>query len=504
MDITSLLIGLTIGAVAGGAAVWAALRAKAEAARAAARAEAEAARLSGRAEVETALSEAQAGRAAVEASLRARDEELARAAQEHARAAADLAAAREQLRLESERRATAEAQLESERRQTAEKLALLNDAQQKLSDAFRALSAEALKLNNQQFMDLAKTTFEMHHKAAAGDLEKRQTAIDELVRPLRESLQKVEAEWKAMEQRRAQAHGELSTTIQQLASAHDTLRKETANLVTALRAPNVRGRWGELQLRRVAEMAGMIEYCDFITQESVAVEGGRLRPDMVVRLPNERRVVVDAKTPLLAYLEALEAPTGDQRAERLRAFAQHVRDHIARLSQKAYWDQFTPAPEFVVMFLPAETFYSAALEQDARLIELGVEQKVLLATPTTLIALLRAVAYGWRQERMAANAEQISALGRDLYERIRKLGEHFDGLRGGLQRAVEAYNRAAGALETRVLVQARRFKELGASTGADLELVEPLDTNPRSLSAAELRSAADSEVRSSRNERPAL
>ena len=238
-------------------------------------------------------------------------------------------------------------------------------------------------------MDLARTTLEMHQKTATGDLEKRQAAIDELVRPLRESLQKVEAEWRAMEQRRAQAHGELATTIQQLANAHDTLRKETANLVTALRAPAVRGRWGELQLRRVAELAGMIEYCDFITQETVNAESGRLRPDMVVRLPNDRCVVVDAKTPLLAYLESLEAPTADQRAERLRTFARHVADHIAKLSQKAYWDQFSRAPEFVVMFLPGETFYAAALEQSPDLIEVGVAQKVLLATPTTLIALLR-------------------------------------------------------------------------------------------------------------------
>jgi DNA recombination protein RmuC len=378
--------------------------------------------------------------------------------------------------------------LAEERKSAGEKLALLNEAQQKLADAFKALSADALKSNNQSFLDLAKSALEKFQEGARTDLETRQKAVGELVRPLRESLEKVEGKLGELEIARVHAYSALSEQLKGLVETHlPLLHNETANLVKALRQPTVRGRWGEIQLKRVVEMAGMLDHCDFLEQESREGEDGRLRPDMIVRLPGGKQVVVDAKAPIAAYLEAMDATDEATQQARLADHARQVRNHMTNLGRKAYWEHFDPTPEFVVLFLPGEMFFSAALQQDPGLIEYGVNEKVIPATPTTLIALLRAVSYGWRQEAIARNAQELSDLGKDLYKRLGDLAEHWIGVGKGLDRALDAYNRATGTLESRVLVSARRFRDLG-SAPADtvIEVLEPLDHAPRNLQAPEL------------------
>ncbi|WP_017298788.1 DNA recombination protein RmuC [Nodosilinea nodulosa] len=365
---------------------------------------------------------------------------------------------------------------------TQEKVALLDQAQQRLAHTFQALSADALARNNQSFLELAQATLSSFQSQAEGSLNLRQQAIDSLVGPLRDSLEKVDGKLQSLERDRVSAYASLTEQVKSLAISQNQLQGETANLVKALRAPQVRGRWGEMQLRRVVEMAGMIEYCDFVEQPTVEAEGGRLRPDMVIKLPNGRQIIVDSKAPLQGYLESLEATDEATRRDRLAAHARQVRTHLTQLGAKAYWDQFDDSPEFAVLFLPGETFFSAALEHDPQLIEYGVSQSVILATPTTLIALLKAIAYGWRHEKMAENAQMVSALGRELYDRMAILTNHMVKLRRGLDASVKAFNQTAGCLESRVLVTTRKFKELGAAGGEAIETLEGCDRIPRRLS----------------------
>ena len=379
-------------------------------------------------------------------------------------------------------KARLESALEAERKTSNEKMELVTRASEELRNAFKAMAADALKSNNLSFLVLAKESLERFQSEARGDLETRQKAVADLVAPVRDSLNKVDAQIQKMEVARGDAYGELRAQVQSLITTQKELQSETGNLVRALRTPNVRGRWGEIQLRRVVEIAGMLSYCDFTEQETVTTETGRLRPDLVVKLPGGKQVVVDAKTPLQAFLDAFETTDEETRRACLANHARQVRDHIETLSDKKYWAQFEATPEFVVMFLPGETFFSAALEQDPGLIEHGVLNRVIPASPTTLIALLKAVAYGWNQEKLARNAQQISELGKELHERLRKLAAHITGVGTSLDRAVEAYNQAVGSLENRVLVSARKFAELGASVAEDIPELEPIETTARALS----------------------
>lgn len=400
----------------------------------------------------------------------------------------------ESLRSEARDLASAKAALQTQlteyQRETKEKIASYTQMEERLKDTFRSLSAQALKANNESFLDLAQTSF----SKASADLEKRQDSISQMVNPIRESLKMVDEKLVAIEKERAGAYQGIYQQVRSMMETQQELRKETANLVKALRSPTTRGRWGEIQLRRVVEMAGMLDHCDFYEQKSTDSESGKLRPDLVVKLPGNKNVVVDAKAPLSAYLEAIETDNEVEKSERLKEHATQVKRHVQQLSQKSYWGQFKHAPEFVILFLPGEPFFSAALEQDPSLIEHGVNQKVILATPTTLISLLRAVAYGWRQEHLAENANEVCELGRQLYKRIADLSQHMRDVGQKLQSSVSAYNKAIGSLESRVLVTARKFKDLHIIEDKEVGEIEPLSVAARIPRSPELIGAQGQDV----------
>lgn len=378
-----------------------------------------------------------------------------------------------------------EAELAVEQRRAAERIAALEEARVQLRDTFGAMASEALKHNSGEFLKLAQENLKAFQTRAEGDLTQREKAVENLVKPIREALEKTEAQVRRMENERKEAYGSLTKHLESMAEAQRLLQGETRNLVQALRRPEVRGQWGELTLKRLAELAGMVDRCDFFEQESADSDTGKLRPDMIVRMPDSRDIVVDAKTPLDAYLNAIEATDDAVRQRELARHARKVRERIKELSSKAYWQQFRNAPDFVVLFIPGDQFLSSALDQDRQLLEDALAAKVMLATPTSLIALLRAIAFGWRQEALNENAERIRALGEDLYQRLGTFADHMARVGRSLDSSIGAYNKAVGSFDSRILPSARKFAELGISTKSEMSEIEQVERAARSVQSAD-------------------
>lgn len=391
-------------------------------------------------------------------------------------------ALRHEFRLMESSKVAAETQLLDSQHHLESQRTMLDEAKLTLTDTFRSLASEALAGNNQGFLALAEEKFKALKDETATELDHRHTSLEALMRPLSESLRTYQQETKELEDKRLREFSSVSEQLKYLATAQSSLQTETSKLVNALRTPHVRGRWGEIALRKTAELAGMSAYCDFHEQESVSKGTGRSRPDMIVKLPAGREVVVDSKVPLHAFLESLEANTDESRDIALKRHAGHVKSHIRQLASKEYWDQFPSAPEFVVLFIPNDSFLAAAAEQDPALIESALTQKVVIATPTTFIALLRAIAYGWRQEQVAEGAQRISRLGQELAERLGTLTEHFAKVGHALGRAVESYNATVTSLENRILPSARKFQHLGVNPRKDIPDLQPVEQAPRNPS----------------------
>lgn len=373
------------------------------------------------------------------------------------------------------------ATLEAERRANDDKLSLLEQSRQQLGESFKALSGDALRHNNEAFLSLAREQLKQLHLQAEGELSKKEKGFEALITPIREALEKTERQMRQMENERKEAQGAIYKHLESVVQTQQGLQQETRRLVDALRRPEVRGQWGEMTLRRLAELAGMVDHCDFFEQESLQTDAGTLRPDMVVRLPGGRELVIDAKTPLDAYLSAIEAASDEQRTAELVRHARKVRERVRELASKSYWSQFKHSPDFVVLFIPGEQFLSSALDQDRELLEYAMQQRVILATPTTLVALLRAVAYGWRQEALAENAEQIRHLGAELYERLAVFADHLGKLGKSLDNGVKHYNAAVGSFDSRVLSSARKFTEMGIHAKKPIEQPEQVEKGARSL-----------------------
>ena len=391
-------------------------------------------------------------------------------------------------------KASVEATLESERRSTAEMLRLKADYSEETKAQFEALASTALRSNNASFLDLAKGTLEKYQSEARGELEKREKAVETLVKPISDSLKQVDEHVRELEKSRAEAYGNLTSQVASLLKTQEALQAETGNLVKAMREPQARGRWGELQLRRCLELAGMLEYCDFLEQVSVTIDERTRRPDVVVKLPGEKNIVIDSKVPLTAYLAALEAQDEATRKDLLADHARQVRQHIDNLSSKTYWTQFESTPEFVVLFLPGEVFFRAAMDADAELIEYGVKRKVIVASPTTLIALLRAVAYGWNQKNLAESAREISAAGKTLYQRLSAMAWNFEDIGKRLGGAVDSYNKAVGSMERSVFPIARKMPDLDRSlSAADLPDLHQVEKTPRQLESPDWQLQPDPE-----------
>lgn len=389
-------------------------------------------------------------------------------------AARASAAEREAVRLQTE--------LDHARATVLERDAVLDSTFDRLRSELGAMSTEVLERNNRVFLDLATERMSAHRELAGADLDSRRDAVDALVAPLRESLERIEVQTRSVEKARSEAYGALSEQVRSLNDAQVALQTETRSLVQALRSPTTRGRWGELTLRRAVEHAGMVAHCDFDEQVTTGADGSRVRPDLVVRIPGGGCVVVDAKAPLSAFLDSLECADEARRSELIGTHAKQVRAHVDALAAKSYWSKFESTPDFVVMFVPGEAFLAAALDADPSLLDNAAERGVILSTPTTLIALLRTVALGWRQEQIAENAEAVRKIGVELHARLRTLVDHLDDVRKGLARTVESYNKLIGSFEGRVLVQARRFEALGAADGPELGTLTPVEPHFRNVS----------------------